>query len=183
MNVLLAKKSIWDRMQKRNLKTFSSLAKKTKVKLKDKVVELKEERSLMTRFIIASRTRPEIQLPEIFGTYEFTVVLRAMFSTDGRLLHCTDKAAVMHGIEDIVQSTESPDNIENIEESQSNIDSNRVIILDGMAVVHELKKDVSTRTCNDLAMLFIRRIEYESSGFNTTILVFDRYRVFSERKN
>ena len=68
----------------------------------------------------------EIQQPEIFGTYEFTVVPQAMFSMDGRLLHCTDKAAVMHGIEDIVQSTESADNIENIEESQSNIDSNHL---------------------------------------------------------
>ena len=94
------------------------------MKLKDKIVELKEERSLMTRFIIASRTRTEIQLPEIFGTYESTVVPRAMSSPDGRLLHCIDKTAVMHGIDDIVQATESADNFENIAESQSNIDSN-----------------------------------------------------------
>ena len=56
----------------------------------------------MTRFVIASRTRTEIQLPEIFGRYESTVVPRAMFSMDRTLLHCTDKASVMHSIEDIV---------------------------------------------------------------------------------
>ena len=49
--------------------------------------------------------------------WEFTVFPRAMFSVDGRLLQCTDKAMVMHGIEDIVQATESADNTENIEDS------------------------------------------------------------------
>ena len=63
----------------------------------------------MTRFVIASRTRTEIKLPEIFGRYEFTVVSRAMFSMDGKLLHCTDKACVMQDIEDIVDANESGD--------------------------------------------------------------------------
>ena len=170
----IGEKSTWDRMKKRNLKLFSSLAKKTKVALKDRVVQLKEERSLMTRFVIASRTRTEIQLPEIFGRYEFTVVPRAMFSMDGKLLHCTDKASVMHCIENIVDTNETGDKtVEN--ESSNNADRNRVIILDGMALVNKLKKDVTTKTCHDLAELFIGKLEYESINFSTSILVFDRY--------
>ncbi len=62
-----------------------------KIKLKDKVIQLKEERTLMTRFIIASRMREEIDLPALLGKFEFSVVPRSMFSSDGKLLHCTDK--------------------------------------------------------------------------------------------
>ena len=55
---------------------------------------------------------------------------------------------------DIVQATEA-DNIEKIEESQCNIDSNRVIILDSMGVVHKLKKDVSSE--NAMALFTERK--------------------------
>ena len=71
---IVGTKSIWSRMTKRMLKTFKTNAKTIKVKLKDKVVQLNEERNLMSRFIIASRVRNEINLPNIFGKYEFSTV-------------------------------------------------------------------------------------------------------------
>ena len=79
-------KSIWEKMTKRKLPTFVASNKTTHVQLKEKVVELKEEKRQMTRFIVASRSREDIDLPHIFGNHEFSVVPRSMFSTDGCLL-------------------------------------------------------------------------------------------------
>ena len=39
----------------------------------------------MTRLLIASRTRPDIDLPRYLGMYEFSVVPRSLFTTDGTL--------------------------------------------------------------------------------------------------
>ena len=67
-----------------------------KVKLQDRVVTLKEERTLMTRFIIASRKRPDMNLKWYLGNYEFSVVPQSMFSSIGQLLLEASKATVMH---------------------------------------------------------------------------------------
>ena len=91
---IIGEKSTWDRMKKRKLKLFSLLAKKNKMALKDRVVQLKEEKNLMARFVITSRIRQDINLPELFGQYQFTIVPRAMFSIDGRLLNCTECIAL-----------------------------------------------------------------------------------------
>lgn len=104
---IIGQKSTWGGLKKTNLNLFSSLAKRTKVALKDRVVQLKEEQSLLTRFVIGSRTRTEIPLPDTFRRHEFTVVPRSMFNMDGKLLHCTDKASVMHCIQDIVDANKS----------------------------------------------------------------------------
>ena len=72
-------KSIWDNMKLRKLQTFSSTKKSVNVMLQEKVVTLGEERNLMTRFVLASRCRHEIDLPKYLGKNEFSVVPRSMF--------------------------------------------------------------------------------------------------------
>ena len=74
---LTGDKSIWEKMSKTNLLTFKSSSNPMKIKLKDKIIQLKEERNLMTRFIIASRMREETELPALLGKYEFSVVPRS----------------------------------------------------------------------------------------------------------
>ena len=44
--------SVWDLLKKLKLKTFSNLMSKTKVRLGDKVIKLREERELIGRFLI-----------------------------------------------------------------------------------------------------------------------------------
>ena len=54
----------------------------------------------MTRFIIASRKRMDIDLPYYVGTREFSVVPLSMIDCHGNLLiDSIDKPSVMHGIE------------------------------------------------------------------------------------
>ena len=140
---LAGDKSIWE-MSKRNLLTLKSSSKTMKIKLKDKIIQLKEERNLMTRFIIASRMREEIDLPALLGKYEFSVVPRSMFSSDGRLLHCTDKSNVMHAVENLMKSRQPQEQDRSGSDEESRLDEStetrKVIILDGMATVQKLKR-------------------------------------------
>lgn len=91
-------------MTKRRLPIFISKKKLVKVKLQDKVVTMKEEMILMTPFIIAFRKGPEMDLQHYLGSYDFSISPRSMFSSDGQLLLASDKAAIMHQVETLVQS-------------------------------------------------------------------------------
>ena len=53
---------LWEKMKKRNLKTFQAQSKVVLCKLNNKIVKTKEERSLITRFLIMSRQRKETDL-------------------------------------------------------------------------------------------------------------------------
>ena len=100
---LQGEKSIWDPVVKRKLPTFAETAKTVQMKINDKVIQLKEEKQLMSKFVVASRSRDEIDLPYYFGKYEFSVVPRSLFRQDGSLILGTDKSAVMHEIEQLIK--------------------------------------------------------------------------------
>ena len=50
------KLSVWDKMTKKKLKTFKSANATTDIKIGDKMVKIKEERGLLQRFIVISRS-------------------------------------------------------------------------------------------------------------------------------
>ena len=81
--------SVWATLKKRKLKTFQTQSKVVKCK-----VQIKEERSLVTRFLIMSRRRDEIDLQDIIGNYELSVVPQALFLQDGKPHPCLDKSKV-----------------------------------------------------------------------------------------
>lgn len=56
-----------DKMTKQKLTTFNITNRSTQIRLKENIVELKEEKRSMTRFVTASRSRDDIDLPYIFG--------------------------------------------------------------------------------------------------------------------
>ena len=83
-----------------HLKNFKDELNRTmKSTVQGKVVQLREEESLFTRFLITSRKRPEIDLEFCLGNYEFSVVPKALFMPDEELLPCADKARVLHQTE------------------------------------------------------------------------------------
>ena len=49
------------------------------LKIKNKIVNLREERSLMTRLLVISRSRPGIDISELFAKHEFSVVPHSLF--------------------------------------------------------------------------------------------------------
>ena len=108
---LLGSKSIWNTIKKEKLPTFAKNCAQTKLTIDKQLVNIKEERKLMPKFVIAARTRPEIDLPAYFGSYEFSVVPKSLFATDGCLRLNTDEAIIAQELiklqqEECNQSTE-----------------------------------------------------------------------------
>ena len=66
--------SIWSPVTKTKLPTFALNVKKKQVEFNNTIVTIKEERKLMSRLIIAAKSRPNVDLSNYFGGYEFSVV-------------------------------------------------------------------------------------------------------------
>ena len=67
------KESICSTITKRKLKTFEIQLKTMKKKVDSRVIQLREEKSLLSRFVITSRKRPELNLEHRLGNFEVTV--------------------------------------------------------------------------------------------------------------
>ena len=69
-----------------------------------KLVKIKEERGLLQRLIVISRSRPQLDLKKCIGMYEFGVVPRSLFASDGTVLLAYDKAKILHHLEFLVSN-------------------------------------------------------------------------------
>ena len=85
------KVNFWSPMKKRKLLPWKTNAKVLKVSTKEKVVELREDRSLFARMLMVCKTHPEIDIKESVGQYEFSLVPRSLFAADGLMLHYSSK--------------------------------------------------------------------------------------------
>ena len=156
---------------------------KTAVKVEDKVVKLREERQLLAQFLVIYQSRPELlpNLPGTIGEYEMAVTPRSMFSADGALLIPKDKSSFMHSIEEAVSPnlhstadgetddipldirfrTDDDNEFPEYQRSddQHNSELQKVLILDGMAVLQSMKRGPSVKKISALADQFIKRFE------------------------
>ena len=100
---MTSKLSVWDKMKKMNLKTFSNWMDKKKVQVGDKVIKLRKERELLGRFLLIQVSRPHLvpKLEETIGQFEMAMVPLSLSAGDGTLLLTTDKANLMKALEDV----------------------------------------------------------------------------------
>ena len=77
---------MWDKMTKKKLKTFKTANATIEMNAGGKLVKIKEERGLLERRIVISRSQPQLDLNECIGTYEFGVVPRSLFASDGTVV-------------------------------------------------------------------------------------------------
>ena len=98
---------LWASMKKCQLQTWKAAGEKVKLSLGQKVMELKEDRSLSVRLLMVSKSRPEINLEDAVGRHELSFVLRSMFAADGEMLHCHTKSNLMAILESLPDSTDN----------------------------------------------------------------------------
>ena len=67
---------------------LESTSKETNITVK-KIAELQEDRCLFARMMVVCKSRPEFNLQEVIGTYEFSLVPRSLFVANGKMLHCS----------------------------------------------------------------------------------------------
>ena len=87
--------SIWKPLKKTKLPTVNANVKSFKTNIDGKTIRFKEERNLMSRLIVAARSRPEIDINKYFSGYEFSVVPRSLFHDDGKLVPTKDKYVIL----------------------------------------------------------------------------------------
>ena len=163
---------LWASMKRRKLQLWSASAKKARYSDQGQVIELKEDRNLFARLLIAARSRPEINIQEIISTYELSVVPRSLFNSDGSLSHNTSKSQLMHIVENHVQAC-----VENVAETKLTR-NRRVAVIDAMAEVQAMGKPYWVKTCHDLGnhlIDVIRRKYLAQSSFDEVHVKVDRY--------
>ena len=147
-------------------------AKVIKVKAKDTIIELKENRKF-ARLAMVCKSRPEIDIQEAVDLYEFTVVPRSLFARGGTMLHCSCKSALMH----ILEKAGGPST--NTQEITAGF---KVAIVDGMAEVQSLDKPEWIKNCRDLAEHFTNHLLVKYNDLEELHIIFDRYDVPSSLK-
>ena len=80
-------------MKKRKLLSWKTSANVAKVTVEDKIVELQEDRSLFAHMMMVCKSRPEIDIKETEGQYEFLAV-PCSFDADSTMLHCSSKSCL-----------------------------------------------------------------------------------------
>ena len=66
----------------------------------------KDQRGAWTvaRLIVISKSRPQLDLKECIGTYEFGVTPRSLFASDGTVFLAYDKVKILHHLELLVSN-------------------------------------------------------------------------------
>ena len=160
--------SVWDTINKRKLITFRENAKSLSITLKNKVIHLKEEKNLMTKLLVISRSRPEIDVAALFKVHKFSVVPRSLFDQTGAPWECTDKSDCLHGLEDLFKNDEQ--NLAAITASNYGC-----LVIYGMGLVNRLKITSKTATVRDLALSFCSRVRGMLKDAHTVAVIFDSY--------
>ena len=62
---------MWDKMTIRKLKTLKSQLAVTRKQIDDKAIQLREEKFLLSRFLVTSRKGQEVDLDHRLGNVEF----------------------------------------------------------------------------------------------------------------
>lgn len=160
-------KSVWDPMKKSTVATFLSSAipigpSKAKTKLKN----TQDDCNWFPRFTIASRSRPDLDLADSVSRFEFGAVPRSLFAPDGNLLFETNKSSIVRHLESQTKS---------VPVNAMVTSNNDVLIIDGVAFLHKLKKGKGVVNCKDLSILFVNVLHRNGSGFFEVHLVMDRY--------
>ena len=137
------KVNLWSPMKRRKLLTWNE--KVLKLSCKDKVIELKEDRSLFAKLMAVCKSRPEINIKEVIGQYEFSVAPSSLFAPDGTMLHCSAESTLMTilvklGGESSQRTTTGPQISANESVNMEPSSQMRVAVADAMTELQSLGK-------------------------------------------
>lgn len=133
--------------------------------------------------MLVARGRPDTNIEEAFGRYEFSVVPRSLFASDGSMLHCSAKSILLGILENL--PNECPASIStsnNANDVLATVPVFTVDIVDGMAEVQSLDKQRWIHNCSELADHFNNVLFNKYKESDEVRLIFDRYDVQSSLK-
>ena len=124
-------------MTKLKVATWDSGTKNVEMKFGSEVLTLKATNSLFARLLIIARSaRDAVNLEEVIGIHEFASRNCALMTTDGSVHPTQDKSQIRQLIEELPEVIDPSIHAETPTFSLRDLKS--CLIVDGMAVVHEL---------------------------------------------
>jgi len=173
--------NLWAKMTKVKLLSWTASAKEMKLKGGSEELTLKATSSLFARMLIIARSsRDVIDLEEVIGTHEFAYTNRVLMKPDGSVHPTTDKSAVIHLLENLVQS-DNP-TIQAATTQSTNEEEGVCLIVDGMAVLQELMAVKNVKTCKELGTSYVKLIDSKGRGYGQVRVIFDNYTKVSSLK-
>ena len=156
--------NFWDPVPNLKVKSFSTMAKKTNVKAKDRVITVSADQDLFGRLLIAANTR-EINLKEVLS-YELSAVPFALAHQDGSIRKTT-KSVLAKMLEE---------QVEVLPRLSPALELETAHILDGMAIV-QMMKSAGASTFGELASKYYTAITapLAQSSCKEVHMVFDQY--------
>ena len=164
--------------------------------MRGKLAKIKEEGGLLERLIVISRSRPQLDLKECIGIYEFGVHSTSLSIS----VRCKayNKAKVLHHIELLVSneqlgmhtqametSTSIASNNENGQEMEASEITHapdltrkcltgindtspkyKVLIIDSMLIVNVIHTTQIIKTCNDFAQVFLDQLSNMAGDYD-----------------
>ena len=141
----------------------------TIVKVNGETLHIKEERKLMNRILIASRSQPETDLPNIFGNYEFSVLPLSLLAPDSSLYDAKDKSSIAAELRKFKPG-------ETYIEEEANNKNRKVTSFTAMAIVNQINIKVeSLENCDEFVAKFCEIINFQGRGFDEVRIIFDHY--------
>ena len=96
-------KSVWDQIPCLRIKIFTNHMLKTKLKVGETVIKLRDEQQLLGRFLLILEYRPGIvpKLDYTIGNYEMSLIVCSLCSNDGTLFIPSYKSTLMNSMADM----------------------------------------------------------------------------------
>ena len=161
----------WDPQKKNNISYFKDVGPVVKAKVKGQLVSLKQERKLLSRLLVVGKSRPELEVKDAIGEYEFDSAPPSNFQPDGSMLMLSGKSLLVKSVMDLPLPEDV--HLPLVEEANSNQTS--ILIIDAMCVVNMITKTNEKFTVSDFARKFVDIIDDMGAPYDEMRVVFDHY--------
>ena len=161
----------WDPQKKNNISYFKDVGPVVKAQVKGQLVSLKQERKLFPRLLVVGKSRPELEVKDAIGEYEFDSAPPSNFQPDGSMLMLSGKSLLVKSVMDLPLPEDA--HLPLVEEANSNQTS--ILIIDAMCVVNMITKTNEKFTVSDFARKFVDIIDDMGAPYDEMRVVFDHY--------
>ena len=157
-----------------NFLSFKDVGATVQAKIKGQL-SIKQERKLLSRLVVAAKSRPEFNVKDCIGNYEFNVTSPSNFHPDGSMIMSSAKHQVVALVNKNVHLGEEVVVTPQEQEQELVGSETSVLMTDAMCVVNMVTKTPDLTQGAHFAEKFVDIIATMSTGYDEIRVAFDQY--------
>ena len=165
----------WSPQKMNNFLYFKDVGATVQTKIKGQLVSIKQERKLLSRLVVAAKSRPEFNVKDCTGNYEFNVAPPSNFHPDGSMIMSSAKHQVVALVNKNVHLGEEVVIAPQEQEQELVGSETSVLIIDAMCVVNMVTKTPDLTQSAHFAEKFVDMIATISTSYDEIRVAFDQY--------